>query len=146
MCTYALVCAWVSESVWCPAEVTEFLQLEVQAVVSRLMWVLGTELRSSRRAEHTLHFWAICLAPRVHRFSTRLLRWFSGERKSFSPNNVRTAKTFIYKGMRLESYCLLCTKLTPSDPQTLRCLSWLLSFNLWRGNFNWENASNHTGL
>jgi hypothetical protein len=36
-------------------------QLELQVIVSSSRWVLGTELRSSARAAHTLNNWSIFL-------------------------------------------------------------------------------------
>ena len=39
--------------------------LELQAVVSYMMWMLGTELRSSRRAVHALKLWAVSPAQKL---------------------------------------------------------------------------------
>lgn len=41
---------------------TDTLELELQAVVSCLMWVLGTEPGSFGRAANTLSHWAIASA------------------------------------------------------------------------------------
>lgn len=41
---------------WCPQrlEVSDSLDLKLQVVMNLMMWVLGTELRSSGSAIHTL--------------------------------------------------------------------------------------------
>jgi hypothetical protein len=40
-------------------------ELEVQMVVSHLMWVLTTKLGSSGRAVNALNNWVISLAPKI---------------------------------------------------------------------------------
>ena len=48
------VCACVYGSPWTPGEEAESLEVELQAVVSSLMWLLGSKLRSSGRAADAL--------------------------------------------------------------------------------------------
>jgi hypothetical protein len=61
MCLYGLVNA--SEGAHrSQKRVSDNLQVELQVVVSHLLWILGTKLRSSRRAMCILNSWAICPA------------------------------------------------------------------------------------
>ena len=48
------------QSLWRPEEDTRFpLELELQVVVSQLMWVLAFKLRSSGRAANTFGHWSL---------------------------------------------------------------------------------------
>lgn len=42
-------------ALWSQKRESDFFVLELQAVVSILMWILGIEPQSSRRAEHALN-------------------------------------------------------------------------------------------
>lgn len=51
------------------SEVLDLPELELQAIVNNLTWVLGTELGSSARPVHALNHWAIAPAPEIFIFN-----------------------------------------------------------------------------
>ena len=62
------VCVRVSERA-CGSQnrrASDLLELELQMVVSYLMWVLGSELRFSARVAGALNYRTISPAPRLH--------------------------------------------------------------------------------
>ena len=55
VCVYVCLCVQEWTFTWKPERASDPLKLELQAVVSHLTWVMGTELRVSEITVHILN-------------------------------------------------------------------------------------------